>query len=208
MRSRCGIQGRKRLIIARDRFGEKPLYYGIFDGKLIYASEPKALLAHPSVRPELDLDALRHYLSFDYVPAPMSIYKGIHKLPAAHILTVENGEVRTRRYWDISWSRRLPSLRRRGVRRFGRTGWFSRPGAPEIERLKQLISRKDANRKDETFGSKADELRDLLSDAVRMRLVADVPLGILLSGGIDSSTVAAFATAARDRKGKNVFDRL
>src|SRR5688500_262361 len=94
---------RKKLIIARDRFGEKPLYYGVFDGKLIWASELKSLLAHPSVIPELDLNALRHYVSFDYVPAPMSIFKGVHKLPAAHILTVENGEVKTRRYWDISW---------------------------------------------------------------------------------------------------------
>ena len=80
--------------MARDRFGEKPVYYGVFDGKLIYASEPKSIFAHPSVKAEIDLDALRHYLSFDYVPAPMSIYKGIFKLPAAHILIVENGEVR------------------------------------------------------------------------------------------------------------------
>ena len=63
---------KKKLILARDRFGEKPLYYGIFDGKLLYASEPKALLAHPSVKRELDLDSLREYLSFDYVPAPRS----------------------------------------------------------------------------------------------------------------------------------------
>ena len=77
---------KKKLILARDRFGEKPLYYGVFDGKLLYASEPKALLAHPSVKAELDLDAMRHYLSFDYVPAPQSIYKGISKLPAAHVL--------------------------------------------------------------------------------------------------------------------------
>ncbi len=145
---------KKKLIIARDRFGEKPLYYGIFDGKLIYASEPKAMLAHPSVNAELDTDALRHYLSYDYVPAPMSIYKGIFKLPAAHMLTVENGEIKTRRYWNMSWS---PT----------QTG---------------------------SITEKAAELRDLLSDAVRMRLVSDVPLGILLSGGIDSSTVAAFAT--------------
>jgi len=144
----------KKLILARDRFGEKPLYYGVFDNKLIYASEPKALLAHPSVKPELDLDALRHYLSYDYVPAPRSIYKGISKLPAAHVLTVENGDVKTRRYWDLDWTQ-------------------SESG-PLDER--------------------ASELRDLLSDAVRMRLVSDVPLGILLSGGIDSSTVAAFAT--------------
>jgi asparagine synthase (glutamine-hydrolysing) len=146
---------RKRLVIARDRFGEKPLYYGVFDNKLIYASEPKALLAHPSVTAELDTESLRQYLSFDYVPAPRSIYKGISKLPAAHLMTVENGEVNIRRYWNLSFSKNghKPSL-----------------------------------------DAAAAELRDLLSDAVRMRLVSDVPLGILLSGGVDSSTVAAFAT--------------
>ncbi len=158
---------RKKLIIARDRFGEKPLYYGVFDGKLIWASELKAILAHPAVKPELDLNALRHYVSFDYVPAPMSIFKGIKKLPAAHVLTVENGEVRTRRYWDISWSGQA----------------WSANGYLANERPMSA----------DTLEVKAEELRDLLSDAVGMRLVSDVPLGILLSGGIDSSTVAAFA---------------
>ena len=145
---------RKKLILARDRFGEKPLYYGVFGGKLIWASELKSLLAHPDVDAELDLDALRHYVSFDYVPAPLSVFKGIHKLPAAHILTVENGEVKTRRHWDIT---------------------FQKP------------DRKGG------LDEAAKQLQELLSDAVRMRLVSDVPLGILLSGGIDSSTVAAFA---------------
>jgi asparagine synthase (glutamine-hydrolysing) len=145
---------RKKLIIARDRFGEKPLYYGVFGGKLIWASELKSLLAHPDVDTELDLEALRHYVSFDYVPAPLSIFKGINKLPAAHLLTVENGEIKTRRYWDIDWRK------------------SDREGGLEDAAL---------------------ELRDMLSDAVRMRLVSDVPLGILLSGGIDSSTVAALA---------------
>ncbi len=160
---------RKKLIIARDRFGEKPLYYGTFDGKLIWASELKAILAHPAVKPELDLNALRHYVSFDYVPAPMSIFKGIRKLPAAHVLTVENGEVNVRRYWDVSWA----------------TG--SEPGAIATGSPAKPQSRQAP------LSEKAEELRDLLSDAVRMRLVADVPLGILLSGGIDSSTVAAFS---------------
>ncbi len=159
---------KKKLILARDRFGEKPLYYGIFDGKLLYASEPKALLAHPSVKRELDLDSLREYLSFDYVPAPRSIYKGISKLPAAHILIVEDGNVRTRRYWNLSWSDQgIPMA---GTSRPRSKGKY----APGIDRA-------------------AAELRDLLSDAVRMRLVSDVPLGILLSGGVDSSTVAALA---------------
>ena len=167
---------KKKLIIARDRFGEKPLYYGVFDGKLIWASEPKAILAHPSVNAELDLNALRHYVSFDYVPAPMSIYKGIHKLPAAHVLIVEDGEVRARRYWDIRWDHR------------------SEPGAVATGFRNGGSPAKMQSRKEESLSHKATELRDLLSDAVRMRLVSDVPLGILLSGGIDSSTVAAFAT--------------
>ena len=82
---------RQRLFIARDRFGEKPLYWGVFDKQLLFASEPKVLLAHPSVRPALNLNALRQYLSFDYIPAPLSIYEGVSKLPAAHTLTLEAG---------------------------------------------------------------------------------------------------------------------
>ncbi|MEQ1643020.1 MAG: asparagine synthase (glutamine-hydrolyzing) [Pyrinomonadaceae bacterium] len=154
---------KKKLILARDRFGEKPIYYGVFDGKLLYASEPKAILAHPAVEAELNLDALRHYLSYDYVPAPHSIYKGIFKLPAAHILTVENGEIKTRRYWDLSWEK---------------------------------------SEKPASLTNAAGELRDLMSDAVRMRLVADVPLGILLSGGVDSSAIAAFAVQHATEKVK------
>ena len=150
---------KKKLILARDRFGEKPLYYGIFDNKLIYASEPKSLLTHPAVKAELDINALRHYVSFDYVPAPMSIFKGIYKLPSSHVLTVENGDVKTRRYWSLTWQK------------------------PDREGKLNGNSPK----------SKANELKELLSDAVRMRLVSDVPLGILLSGGIDSSTIAALA---------------
>ena len=89
---------RRRLLIARDRFGEKPLYWGVFDGTLLFASEPKVLLAHPAVSGALNLQALRQYLSFDYVPAPLTIYQGINKLPAAHTLTLENGKVETRAY--------------------------------------------------------------------------------------------------------------
>jgi asparagine synthase (glutamine-hydrolysing) len=157
---------RKKLILARDRFGEKPLYYGTFDEKLIWASELKALTAHPSVTPELDLNALRHYVSFDYVPAPMSIFKDLQKLPAAHILIAQNGEIKTRRYWGLNWS------------------------ADNPVRTEATASGNERH----TLATRAAELRELLSDAVRMRLVSDVPLGILLSGGIDSSTVAALAT--------------
>src|SRR5687768_6139022 len=148
---------RQRLLLARDRFGEKPLYWGIFNKTLLFASEPKVLLSHPSVHSSLNLEALRQYLSFDYVPAPLSIYEGINKLPAAHILTVEHGEVSTRCYWSLSYKTKQP-----------------------------IPSEAEA----------ADELQKLLADAVRMRLVSDVPLGVLLSGGIDSSTVAALAVRA------------
>lgn len=160
---------KKKLLIARDKFGEKPLYYGVFDGKLIFASELKVLLANPSVKGEINLNSLRQFLSFDYVPAPNSIFQGISKLPAAHFLSVENGEIKTRRYWNLTWQKT--------AREQGRNG-------------------------NAAFEKSAEELRELLADAVRMRLVADVPLGILLSGGIDSSTVAAFATQFSTEKVK------
>src|SRR5215468_4432699 len=101
-------EARRRLFIARDRFGEKPLYWGVFDGALLFASEPKVLLAHPSVRPNLNLNALRQYLSFDYVPAPLSIYEGINKLPAAHKLTLEHGRVEVDKYWQLSYKTAVP----------------------------------------------------------------------------------------------------
>src|SRR2546425_3508253 len=148
---------RRRLFLARDRFGEKPLYWGIFDNTLLFASEPKVLLAHPAVRPSLNLQALRQYLSFDYVPAPLSIYEGINKLTAAHTLTLEDGQVVLERYWHLSYKKPEP-----------------------------VPSDRDA----------AEHLRQLLADSVRMRLVSDVPLGVLLSGGIDSSTVTALAVLA------------
>src|SRR5256885_4235546 len=100
---------RRRLFIARNRFGEKPLYWGVFDKTFLFASEPKVLLAHRSVHPSLNLDALRQYLSFDYIPAPLSIYQGIQKLPAAHTLMVENGRVETKRYWQLSYKKQQPA---------------------------------------------------------------------------------------------------
>ncbi|HEX8142196.1 MAG TPA: asparagine synthase (glutamine-hydrolyzing) [Pyrinomonadaceae bacterium] len=145
---------RRRLFIARDRFGEKPLYWGVFDGTFLFASEPKVLLAHPSVRPRLNTKALRQYLSFDYVPAPLSIYEGIEKLTAGHFLTVESGRVEVSQYWRLSYK-------------------TSEPVPSEAEA--------------------AERLQALLAESVRMRLVSDVPLGVLLSGGVDSSAIAALA---------------
>lgn len=101
----------KRLLIARDRFGEKPLYYGIFNEKLVFASELKALVEHPDAETRLNLHALRQYLAFDYVPAPLSIYENIYKLPAAHSLTLENGAIKIERYWNLSFQNESPRLR-------------------------------------------------------------------------------------------------
>lgn len=148
---------RRRLFLARDPFGEKPLYWGVFGEMLIFASEVKALLAHPLVRPRLNPEALRQYLAFDYVPAPLSIYEGIHKLPAAHALTLEDGRTKTWRYWHLSFKKQS-----------------------------RVPSEEEA----------AERVRELLADSVRTRMVADVPLGVLLSGGVDSSAVAALASAA------------
>ncbi|MGI8653961.1 MAG: asparagine synthase (glutamine-hydrolyzing) [Pyrinomonadaceae bacterium] len=147
----------RKLFLARDRFGEKPLYWGVFDHQLLFASEPKALLAHPLVEPRLHLQALRQYLSFDYVPAPLSIYEGINKLPAAHYLTLEDGTIEVKPYWRLSYAKQSP-----------------------------VPTEKEA----------AEQVRELLFDAVRKQLVADVPLGILLSGGVDSSMIAALAVRA------------
>ncbi|HKO97209.1 MAG TPA: asparagine synthase (glutamine-hydrolyzing) [Pyrinomonadaceae bacterium] len=148
---------RRKLLLARDRFGEKPLYWGVFNNTLIFASEPKVLLAHPSVTSALNPEALRQYLSFDYVPAPLSIYQGIHKLPAAHFLTLEDGNLDVRSYWKLSYKTLEPP-----------------PSEAEA----------------------AERVLELMADSVRLRLVSDVPLGILLSGGVDSSMVAALAVRA------------
>jgi asparagine synthase (glutamine-hydrolysing) len=147
----------RRLLLARDPFGEKPLYWGVFGGQLLFASEPKVLLAHPAVRTGLNVEALRQYLAYDYVPAPLSIYEGIQKLPAAHALALEDGRVRSWPYWHLSYRKAAP--------------------VP-------------------TEDEAAERLRELLADSVRMRLVADVPLGVLLSGGVDSSSIAAMAVRA------------
>lgn len=152
-----------KLILARDRFGEKPLYYGVFDEKLFFASEPKVLLSHPRIKPSIDLDALHHYLSYDYVPAPLSIYKGISKLPAAHRLVWEHGKVKTIRYWKPS---------------FGQNG-----RKPSVKEAKH-------------------EIHEKLSESVKSRLISDVPLGVLLSGGIDSSSIAAMAQKHTSEKVK------
>ena len=146
----------QRLVLARDRFGIKPLYYGVSGGRLSFGSELKALLAMPGFPREVDPDALEAYLAFNSIPAPLTIFAAARKLPPGHLLLWQGGEPTLRRY---ARPRPVPAGRER---------------AGEEREL-------------------ADELRERLRDSVRAHLVSDVPVGVLLSGGIDSSALAALA---------------
>jgi asparagine synthase (glutamine-hydrolysing) len=149
--------GRTRtLLAARDRAGEKPLYWTKTSRGLLLASEVKALLVRPEVSRVLDPEAIDQFLTYEYVIAPRTILKGIHKLPPGHYLTFRDGEVSVRRYWDAAAVRLRP--------------W----------------NENDA----------AEALRDALQRATVGQMMADVPLGAFLSGGIDSSTIVAFMSQA------------
>jgi asparagine synthase (glutamine-hydrolysing) len=102
--------GRSELILARDRFGKKPLYYAETGGGVIFGSELKSLLEHPDCPRDLDRAALSHYLAFEYVPEPGSIIAGVRKVPAAHVLTWRDGAASTRRYWRMGFEGPAPSV--------------------------------------------------------------------------------------------------
>jgi len=144
---------RRRLWIARDRVGKKPLYYADSNGIFRFASELKAIVADPSFDRAVDSDAVRLYLRYGNVPAPLTIYRDARKLLPGHYLIVENGRTTVTRYWD------------------------------PIEHALHVQPRTDA-------AADAD-LESRLATAVRQRMIADVPLGAFLSGGIDSSLVVA-----------------
>jgi asparagine synthase (glutamine-hydrolysing) len=153
---------KKLLFLARDRAGEKPLFYAATADQIRFASELKGLMADPAFPRQIDPTALDCYLMFGYVPGERCILKGVNKLPPAHALTfgVESGELKVWRYWSI-------------------------PAAPALD-----------NHDDEAL---VEELEALLADAVRRQLVADVPVGVLLSGGVDSSLVTAMAARTSSR---------
>lgn len=143
----------RELFIARDRVGKKPLYYTTTStGTLIFGSELKSLSEFPGFAREINLEALDAYLTFGYVPDPVTIFQGVHKLAPGHCLSFKDGEVSLRQYWDFPYTE--PQLE---------------PASSEDDCIK--------------------ELRALLDESVRTRLIADVPLGAFLSGGIDSSAV-------------------
>jgi asparagine synthase (glutamine-hydrolysing) len=150
----------QQLFLGRDRLGIKPLYYArVPDGRVLVASELKALLACPDLPREIDPQAVEDYVGFGYVPDPRAIYRHVAKLEPGHTLTIERGQhaLTPKRYWDVTFDGDAPS---------------------------------DAV-------AAASELRARLTEAVDMRLVAEVPLGAFLSGGVDSSAVAAAMARSR-----------
>ena len=154
---------RQRLFVARDRLGKKPLYYHLGRQRFVFGSEIKSLLCDATVPRELDDEALDLYLSARYVPAPLTMFAGIHKLPPASCAVYENGELRIRRYWKCEF--------------------------PD-----ETDARSD--------GELAHELWSRLRDATEARMMSDVPLGVFLSGGLDSSCIAAQLIDLRQKRGE------
>ncbi|MDX2038314.1 MAG: asparagine synthase (glutamine-hydrolyzing) [Isosphaeraceae bacterium] len=152
---------RRRLLIARDRLGQKPLVYRLGPGEIAFASELKALHALPADRRPGAVDpiSLDRYLAFGYIGAPATIHDDVFKLPPAHLGVWEEGRLRLERYWEPDWSREDAN-------------------APETD---------------------VERLRELLADAVREQMIADVPLGAFLSGGIDSTVIVGLMSKFSSR---------
>jgi asparagine synthase (glutamine-hydrolysing) len=152
---------RRRLFVARDRVGIKPLYY-FDDGRALwFASELKAILADPSVRREVNVTAIRRFLAFNYLPGEETLFQGLCKLLPGHYLIAETSGVTTHQYWDLRFPESRPSM---------------------------------------SFDRAVDQLHDLLRVTVRDHMIADVPVGVLLSGGVDSSAITSLAVQATDKQ--------
>ena len=147
----------RRLLLARDRLGIKPLHYASYKGRLLFGSEIKCILAAEPDLARVNSQALLQYFHVGYVPDPATAFLDIHKLPAGHVLEFEDGNLSVRQYWDVP-------------------EYGTHQPRSEEECLEELEYR--------------------LAEAVRIRLIADVPLGALLSGGVDSSTVVALMARA------------
>lgn len=145
---------KRKLFLSRDRFGVRPLFYAQAGRRFVFASEIKALLTDPEINPDLDLISLAQIFTFWVTLPPHTAFKGIHQLPPAHSLSIEKGQLRIWRYWELEYD-----------------------PAPEATPASEDRCR--------------EELRALLTDAVRIRLRSDVPIGTYLSGGLDSSLVTA-----------------
>jgi asparagine synthase (glutamine-hydrolysing) len=142
---------KSRLFLARDRVGKKPLNYLCNSNTFLFGSEIKAILQDEKIEREVDVESMHYYLTYGYSPSPRTMFKGIKKLPPAHILTLDKNGIRIEKYWSLNYARK------------------------RILPLNEYI----------------DRTLELLREAVKIRLVSDVPLGAFLSGGIDSSAVVA-----------------
>src|SRR6266850_3236243 len=149
----------RRLVLARDRAGKKPLYYHADSERLLFASEIKGLLQDSSIKRRVSVEALDDYFTFGCIPSPNTVFQDIRQIPAAHCLVWERGQTTLHEYWDVV---------------FQPTG----PVRPE-EALEAFTP--------------------IFDEAVKIRMVADVPLGAFLSGGIDSSAVVASMARQSDR---------
>ena len=147
------------LLLARDRLGQKPLYYSVDDEKLIFASEIKSILEYPDVERKIDIEALNLYLTFLYVPAPWTMFEGIKKLSPGHLLTCKGREIQIEKYWDVVY--------------------------------------RSSDTRDERHY--IGGIRRKLTKSVERRLMSDVPLGVFLSGGLDSSVVVGLMSQIMDR---------
>ncbi|HTE52676.1 MAG TPA: asparagine synthase (glutamine-hydrolyzing) [Kofleriaceae bacterium] len=153
-------RARRRLLLTRDRTGEKPLYYAVADGGLYFASESRALLAAPGLRPSLDPAALLGYFAYTAPPAPYSMFTGVRRVLQGHTLVVSDvAALEERPYWRIDYTRKT----------------------------------------EESFDQATDHLDDLLGQVVEETVVSDVPVGVTLSGGVDSSLVLARMAAIGGR---------
>ena len=151
----------EQLVLVRDRIGVKPLYFYQKDGRFIFASEIKAILQHPAVTPEVDEQSLYHYLTFLTTPAPQTLFKGIQKLPAGHLLVLKrDGTLRIEQYWDA-----LP---------------------PALSEARTVTEHKE-------------EILRLLRASITKRMMSDVPFGVFLSGGVDSSANVALMSEQMSR---------
>ena len=144
-------ENERQLLLGRDRFGIKPLYYATHAGRLYFGSEIKTILAQPNFPRRVNLQALTAMLTLGFVPGPATMFEGIYKLPPAHFLLAQNGSLQIKRYWHLDY---VPTA---------------------------TLSQQEA----------ADQFLSLLEEAVALRLMGEVPLGALLSGGLDSGTLVA-----------------
>ncbi|MFQ5788421.1 MAG: asparagine synthase (glutamine-hydrolyzing), partial [Thermodesulfobacteriota bacterium] len=164
------------LLLARDRVGIKPLYYSLTRNSLVFASEIKAILADPSVKSEVNIPVIDRFLTYFYTPGQETMFKNISKLRPGHFLTLKNGKVDLRRYWDLHYTNVPPA---------------------------------------QNCGDAVAKFQDLLRNVVQEHMVSDVPVGVLLSGGIDSTALLSLAVEGSQREistftigfdGKNLSD--